>query len=395
MVLSFADETDFVVGEDDFENLEIADAGRDTFYYFKNTKKSLVKHFVLKRTARIQKQCAVTLIKSPEGIFEPRFEFEIVHRTKRTVGLVETPVLAGETRAIKARVDFRDCHENFSRLLRFVSEFDGVVLTGSALAVVSAEEKKTLSKLLNALGKEAAMAQFAEAFKGEITERDVALIAGRKKSLTNFKRLLDDPGYFAKCKEKYGPRDEDVWQKFFEANTWIFGYGLQLVACEGLKDHKLETIVVGNDMFDGAGKRTDALLKTKGRVSNAIFCEIKTHLTPLVKNYDRPGVFVPGEDLQGAIGQVQKTLHKVSLKLGQAFKKIADKEGNPSGEDIAFVQPKGLIVIGQLDQFVTKHGVNEEQFSSFELFRRQISGIEIITFDELYERTRFIVDDLA
>lgn len=41
---------------------------------------------------------------------------------------------------------------------------------------------------------------------------------------------------------------------------------------------------------------------------------------------------------------------------------------------------------------MTVNGVNEEQFVSFELFRRQLTAPEIITFDELYERARFIVE---
>jgi hypothetical protein len=32
--------------------------------------------------------------------------------------------------------------------------------------------------------------------------------------------------------------------------------------------------------------------------------------------------------------------------------------------------------------------------SSFELFRRNQNGVEIITFDELYERARFIVESI-
>ena len=36
-------------------------------------------------------------------------------------------------------------------------------------------------------------------------------------------------------------------------------------------------------------------------------------------------------------------------------------------------------------------GNNEEKYSSFELFRRNIQNPEIITFDELYERATYIV----
>jgi hypothetical protein len=37
------------------------------------------------------------------------------------------------------------------------------------------------------------------------------------------------------------------------------------------------------------------------------------------------------------------------------------------------------------------HGVNQDQFRSFELFRRNTLSPEVITFDEIYERAKFIV----
>ena len=51
------------------------------------------------------------------------------------------------------------------------------------------------------------------------------------------------------------------------------------------------------------------------------------------------------------------------------------------------------MLAGTLSQFETDHGINEEMFASFELYRQQTTGIEILTYDELYERARFIVED--
>ena len=39
-----------------------------------------------------------------------------------------------------------------------------------------------------------------------------------------------------------------------------------------------------------------------------------------------------------------------------------------------------------LSEFSTEEGVNQQKYSSFELFRRDLVNPEIITFDELYER---------
>jgi hypothetical protein len=43
---------------------------------------------------------------------------------------------------------------------------------------------------------------------------------------------------------------------------------------------------------------------------------------------------------------------------------------------------------------VTEKGFNDEMFASFELYRQQQTGLEILTYDELYERARFIIEEL-
>ena len=49
------------------------------------------------------------------------------------------------------------------------------------------------------------------------------------------------------------------------------------------------------------------------------------------------------------------------------------------------------MVVGSLQEFMTDRGVNQERYRSFELYRRNTYSPEIITFDELFERARFIV----
>jgi hypothetical protein len=50
-------------------------------------------------------------------------------------------------------------------------------------------------------------------------------------------------------------------------------------------------------------------------------------------------------------------------------------------------QPKGILVIGQTGQLDIL-----DKRNTFECFRRNLSNPEIITFDELLERARFIVE---
>lgn len=51
-------------------------------------------------------------------------------------------------------------------------------------------------------------------------------------------------------------------------------------------------------------------------------------------------------------------------------------------------------MIGSSNEFKTKFGANREKMRSFELFRMNILNPEIITFDELFERARFITQTI-
>ena len=69
---------------------------------------------------------------------------------------------------------------------------------------------------------------------------------------------------------------------------------------------------------------------------------------------------------------------------------------NPEGDlkfEVVTIRPRQVVVVGQLDQLCGEDGrVNPEKASSFELYRRDHQDVEILTFDELYERARFIVE---
>ena len=54
------------------------------------------------------------------------------------------------------------------------------------------------------------------------------------------------------------------------------------------------------------------------------------------------------------------------------------------------INPKGILVIGHTKELMGERS----KIETFELFRRDINNLEIITFDELYERAKFIVDQV-
>lgn len=188
---------------------------------------------------------------------------------------------------------------------------------------------------------------------------------------------------------------EKVWQNFFEENPWIFGYGLNLVACEPLDDGKLERITTGANIFTGAGKRSDAVMRSKGFISSLLLCEIKTHETDLLAGtpYRRPDVYQASKDVVGAVAQVQKTAHKALRLVAGELHRLYKDDGTPTDIEISTIRPRQVVMIGRLSGLSERGWTNPEKIASFEQYRRSIQDVEIITFDELYGRSCFIVED--
>lgn len=230
---------------------------------------------------------------------------------------------------------------------------------------------------------------------GQVTGSDIVNIGYRKSQLAVFESMMTSPGAVASYRAENDiqkPGDEAVWQHFFEINTWIFGYGLSFIFNQPLEGQKLETVVKGHDMAS-PGKRSDALLKTSGVISSICLVEIKTPATSLLNGEEyRPGCWRASNELSGGISQVQKTIQKTIENIGAEFRP-KDEHGNPTGEVLHAYRPKSFLLIGTLAEFETPEGTNTEKFGSFELLRRSTSEPEVITFDELLERARFIVSN--
>ena len=232
---------------------------------------------------------------------------------------------------------------------------------------------------------------FTSIIQSQMTTKDVVAFGYRKKQLDVFDTLLNDGEFFEQAVRVKNCGKEAIWQHFFEKNPWIFGYGLGYVFLSGLDDKKLEQVVQGHSLIQH-GKRIDAVMKTKGIISNLCFVEIKTHVTKLLEDRPyRPGCYAPSKELAGAIAQVQGSVDDAVRNLKNKLV-LSDDYGNPTGEMIYNYQAKSFLVIGSLNEFVGEHGINEDKLRSFELLRKNTTSPEIITFDELYERARFIVE---
>ncbi|MFE0808820.1 Shedu anti-phage system protein SduA domain-containing protein [Streptomyces sp. NPDC058848] len=382
---------EFDVMRQDFSDLEIRGTG---FPYFYDTGRGrLITEFLLDDRPQVATLCHVTLI-NKDGVLSPRIKLWKKDKTKaaRTAAMEAIPGTEA-AQIVKALVDISDVHENFWKVISFLRGCVGLDLPGSSLRLVVGDEAE-LARLLADQDRTTLLEAVRTAVGGVLTEEDIRLISNRKSQLQRFRKLLNDPEYFERERGRVaGP--EAVWQGFFEENPWIFGYGLTLVACGPLDDGKLERITTGANIFTGAGKRSDAVMRSKGFISSLLFCEIKTHQTPLLASapYRSPDVYQVSKDVVGAVAQVQKTAHKaLRLVSGELHRHYRD-DGAPTDIEISTARPRQVLVIGSLSEFSDGIAANPEKITSFEQDRRSIQDVEVITFDELYERACFIVED--
>jgi len=391
LLVSLQSETEFDVDKDDFADLEIRQEGPKFHYFYDSRARRLIKSFALSRGPQVDTMCGVILIKN-DDVFSPRLTVWKKDKTKGNLGVLteEALVAEGRTVLIKARVDLGDCHENYWKLIDFLRTYRDIDLPEHEFRVTTKGDAE-LAQALAGHDKEAVL-RAVKTYLGTVTEGDVQMLLDRRAALSKFARLLSDPDFFEEMKTRHGTTSERLWQRFFENNTWIFGYGLTLVACDSYSDERLEQTTTGAGVFTGGGKRTDALMRTRGFVQTLLFAEIKTHTAGLLMPtpYRPPDVFQISRELSGAIAQVQKTAHKAIARVEDLH-----RAQTPGGAFVGYVftvRPRQVVVIGNLAQLSEDDEINTEMMGSFELFRKSQSDVEIITFDELFERARFIVE---
>jgi hypothetical protein len=170
------------------------------------------------------------------------------------------------------------------------------------------------------------------------------------------------------------------WQAFFKRNDWIFGHGLDyhfLVSQQSQPDYG------GEDLGGKGGQRGDELMSTPGDVRFAVLVELKKPGTELLASTRyRNGAWSIGDELSGGIAQLQANIESLLRKAhsGLANVRFLDERA------MSVAAPRAILLIGKTDQLD-----DDDKKATFHRFRRNLWNPEVITYDELLERARFLV----
>ena len=138
---------------------------------------------------------------------------------------------------------------------------------------------------------------------------------------------------------------------------------------------KDKAYVGGKNVSNTGGKIVDFLVKNR-LTQNAALIEIKTPGTPLSGPKYR-GVYNVSAEVSGALLQILD--YKRSLEQHYQSLSLSDDQRFHSFD------PRCVVIIGRVSS------LNDDEIISFELFRNQLANAQIISFDELFEKTRKLV----
>ncbi len=166
---------------------------------------------------------------------------------------------------------------------------------------------------------------------------------------------------------------EEFWQTtVFKENQWVLA---QIFACPCTVFS--DKAYVGGKGVDNSGGNLCDFIYQNRLSQNVALIEIKTPCTEIIGNSYR-GTYSFSHELSGAVNQV--------LNYRDNLTKSYYTLCHQSASQFEVLSPKCVVIIGKLAS------MNSTQIAAFESFRNSLSGVQILTFDELYQR---VIDLIA
>jgi len=297
----------------------------------------------------------------------------------------------------KQRIKFNKFDfQQLKSFLNFINSIDlatindrRIVLADNSFDILDKETKKKIGTLLSGSDGSNLVKDLLE--DGVITNQDLVNTGYRKKQLEIFRKLLNEEDFLQEYKSEIGKsntKDEIAWQYYFNVNEWIFGYGL---------DYRFQGILQKEfraSDSDASGSETvigDFLI---GDNRFTTFVELKLPKTDLFgKEKNRSGAWRLSNQFIDAVSQILEQKASGTIKI-ETTKELFDENGDLI-EQKSF-DSKTILIIGNWDELDNSNDntqVKKIKRKTFELYRRNSRNIEIITYDELYERAKFIVGE--
>jgi hypothetical protein len=227
-----------------------------------------------------------------------------------------------------------------------------------------------------------------------LTSSNIASIAGQLANLTNAENVIDslkdlNPDVLQNLDVVLGVSrlqnalrvwadnkensKEEFWHQLFRDNSWLLAQLLlhPVIIFE-------DKAYVGGKRLDNTGGKVPDFLLQNNLTTNVLVLEIKTPVTRLLGNDYRQTYSVSAE-LSGTINQ--------ALSYKQHLLNYFHPLARETDKVFETFDPKCVIIAGNTDEIDSK-----EKKGAFELFRNQLKNVEIVTYDELFEKAKAMTE---
>lgn len=167
--------------------------------------------------------------------------------------------------------------------------------------------------------------------------------------------------------------DEEFWQESLTKHSFV----LEQVFSWPTAIVKGKAYVGGKNVFNREGNIVDFLLKNR-LTQSAALVEIKTPMAPLLGAKYRQTYNVSTE-LSGSIMQVLNYKHS----LQEDFQTLTGR----SDDLFDSLNPQCAVILGNAGSELD----DSAKTKAFELYRHQFPGLTVVTFDELFDKTRQLI----
>jgi len=178
-------------------------------------------------------------------------------------------------------------------------------------------------------------------------------------------------------KENKENSSEEFWQQVFSQNSFLFAqiFAFPVVIIKG------KAYVGGKGISNTGGNIIDFLCANK-LTRNAALVEIKTPKTKILGSNYRGEIYNVSEELSGSVVQISNYKNV----LTKSYHELA----NWSEENFEVFDPKCVVIIGNISDELKKPG----QRNSLELFRAGLKDVQVISYDELFDKIQILVNIL-
>ncbi len=239
--------------------------------------------------------------------------------------------------------------DNKEHLLEILNRDDGEILAAILEGIANTSASETVLKNLQALA-----------------PNDLSNVTSLV-DMTNLHRVL------SVWNENSNNSNENFWQEFFVENPWVIGqaFASPLVILED------QAYLGGKAIDDMGGKVIDFVYRNK-LTNNVVLVEIKTPVTNLVASQYRQGVYPIHKELSGAVNQL--------LAYRDSIQKEFYSLVRNSDTHFSVFNPRCALVVGDTGSLD-----DEDKRAAFELFRAELKNVEVVTFDEVFEKANLLL----